>query len=79
MEEVVSVLYDVSCQGMPLGVVHCPSAGLLCHQSLVNSSGRDSATRHLRRLLRLCYLCDDNARKELWRVVDVGAVSPCAW
>jgi hypothetical protein len=26
-----------------------------------------------------CYSCDDDARKELWRVVDVGAVSPCAW
>jgi hypothetical protein len=26
-----------------------------------------------------CYSCDDDARKELWRLVDVGAVSPCAW
>jgi hypothetical protein len=25
-----------------------------------------------------CYSCD-GARKELWRLVDVGAVSPCAW
>jgi hypothetical protein len=24
-------------------------------------------------------LLGDGARKELWRVVDVGAVSPCAW
>jgi hypothetical protein len=24
-------------------------------------------------------LLGDDARKELWRVVDVGAVSPCAW
>jgi hypothetical protein len=24
------------------------------------------------------YSCD-GARKELWRLVDVGAVSPCAW
>jgi hypothetical protein len=25
-----------------------------------------------------CYSCD-GARKELWRLVDVGAVCPCAW
>jgi hypothetical protein len=24
-------------------------------------------------------LLGDGARKELWRIVDVGAVSPCAW
>jgi hypothetical protein len=24
-------------------------------------------------------LLGDGARKELWRLVDVGAVSPCAW
>jgi hypothetical protein len=29
-------------------------------------------------LLYRCYSCD-GARKELWRLVDVGAVSPCAW
>jgi hypothetical protein len=26
----------------------------------------------------ICYSCD-GARKELWRLVDVGAVCPCAW
>jgi hypothetical protein len=25
-----------------------------------------------------CYSCD-GARKELWHLVDVGAVCPCAW
>jgi hypothetical protein len=27
---------------------------------------------------RVCYSCD-GARKVLWRLVDVGAVCPCAW
>jgi hypothetical protein len=36
-------------------------------------------SNHIYSFYKVLLLLGDGARKELWRIVDVGAVSPCAW
>jgi hypothetical protein len=53
----------------------------LAPQALANSeelTGNAAVRAVMLMKQEACYSCD-GARKELWRLVDVGAVSPCAW